>query len=170
MRDLSLAEFAQSASVEDLLAECDALEAFRSHSDNLYARVRACFFLYALHRFHLPAKAALPVSGHLPFHSYLLLLERRFEEALGVLLQTQREQGPSDTLSSALAAAYHRLAFQSLADQVRRSVRSARGNQWMFRLGHPADQPLCLRPELRQTACPAAHTPFCAKPRPSAWI
>ena len=40
------------------------------------------------------------------------------------------------------------LAFQTLADQVRRSVRSVRGNQWMFRTGHPADYPLRLRPEL----------------------
>jgi hypothetical protein len=31
---------------------------------------------------------------------------------------------------------------------VRRSVRSVRGNQWMFRMGHPADQPLRIRPEL----------------------
>jgi hypothetical protein len=46
--------------------------------------------------------------------------------------------------------AYHRLAFQTLADQVRRSVRNVRGNQWMFRLGHPADQPLRLRPQLLQ--------------------
>ena len=35
-----------------------------------------------------------------------------------------------------------------LADQVRRSVRSVRGNQWMFRMGHPLDQPLRIRPEL----------------------
>jgi hypothetical protein len=38
--------------------------------------------------------------------------------------------------------------FQTLADQVRRSVRSVRGNQWMFRMGHPADHPLRLRPDL----------------------
>src|SRR6185369_14438870 len=57
---------------------------------------------------------------------------------------------PSDALSSALAAAYHRLGFQTLADQVRRSVRSVRGNQWMFRVGHPADQPLRIRRELLQ--------------------
>lgn len=157
VRDRSLAAFAERATLEELLAECDALEALRSHSDNLYERVRACFFLYAIHRFHLPAKPGLPPSGHLPFDSYLLLLERRFEEALTLLLQTQREHGPSDTLSSALASAYHRLAFQNLADQVRRSVRSARGNQWMFRLGHPADQPLCIRPELAQTTPGSAY-------------
>jgi hypothetical protein len=27
-------------------------------------------------------------------------------------------------------------------------VRSVRGNQWMFRMGHPADHPLRLRPEM----------------------
>ena len=63
---------------------------------------------------------------------------------------SQNDDGPSDAISSALAAAYHRLAFQTLADQVRRSVRSVRGNQWMFRMGHPADHPLRLRPELLQ--------------------
>src|SRR5262249_51625953 len=63
-------------------------------------------------------------------------------------LAVVRTDGPSDALSSALAAAYQRLAFQTLADQVRRSVRSVRGNQWMFRTGHPSDQPLRIRPEL----------------------
>jgi hypothetical protein len=49
-----------------------------------------------------------------------------------------------------LAEAYHRLGFQTLADQVRRSVRSVRGNQWMFRTGHPMDHPLRIRRELAQ--------------------
>jgi hypothetical protein len=35
-----------------------------------------------------------------------------------------------------------------LADQVRRTVRSTQGNAWMFRLGHPLDQPLRVRREL----------------------
>src|SRR2546428_2057293 len=65
-----------------------------------------------------------------------------------IFISPQQADGPSDAISSALAAAYHRLAFQTLADQVRRSVRSVRGNQWMFRMGHPADQPLRIRPEL----------------------
>ena len=125
-----------------------ALEAFRHASDNLYERVRACFFLYAIHRFHLPAKPGCPINGRIPFEGYLHLLERRFEEAIALFLKQQAEQGPSDTLSSALASAYHRLAFQTLADQVRRTVRTVRGNQWMFRIGHPSDQPLRIRPEL----------------------
>ena len=67
---------------------------------------------------------------------------------LEIFLETQKKHGPSDGIASALAAAYHDLGFQTLANQVRRSVRSVRGNQWMFRIGHPADQPLRIRPEL----------------------
>ncbi len=148
VRDRSLDEVCAAASLGELLAEGAALDAFRRTSANLYERVRALFFLYAIHRFHLPAKAELTTSGLIPFPGYEHLLERRFEEAIEVFTRKQNTDGPSDALSSALAAAYHRLAFQTLADQVRRSVRTVRGNQWMFRMGHPNDQPLRLRPEL----------------------
>src|SRR5207244_11087258 len=73
-----------------------------------------------------------------------------FEEAIDAFLAVRQAQGPHDAICSALAASYLRLAFQTLADQVRHSVRSVRGNQWIFRMGHPADHPLRLRPELRQ--------------------
>ncbi len=76
------------------------------------------------------------------------MLKRRFEEAIDIFLAAQEANGPSAAISSALAAGYRSLAFQTLADQVRRSVRSVRGNQWMFRTGHPADYPLRLRAEL----------------------
>ena len=75
-------------------------------------------------------------------------MQRRFEEAINLFLRAQQEQGPSEGISSALAEAYHHQGFQTLADQVRRSVRSVRGNQWMFRVGHPADHPLRVRHEL----------------------
>jgi hypothetical protein len=137
---------------DELLGECAALESFRHQSDNLYDRVRALFFLYAIHRFHLPAKLAQGLEprtgGLVPFKGCEHLLQRRFEEAIDHFLAVQQAEGPSDALCSALATGYQRLAFQTLADQVRRSVRSVRGNQWMFRMGHPADQPLRVRPEL----------------------
>jgi hypothetical protein len=110
--------------------------------------VRALFFLYAIHRFHLPRKEGMPTRGLVPFAGYEHLLNRRFEEAIHVFLKTLAVQGPSDAISSALAAAYHALGFQTLANQVRRSVRTIRGNQWMFRVGHPADHPLRIRQEL----------------------
>jgi len=152
VRNQSLDAFCAPASLGELLAECADLESFRRRSDNLYERVRALFFLSAIHRFHLPRKAGVVQRGLVPFHGYEHLLQRRFEEAITVFLGRQHAEGPTATLSSALAAAYQRLAFQTLADQVRRSVRTVAGNRWMFRMGHPADHPLRLRPELLQRA------------------
>ncbi len=150
VRNRSLAAFCRAATQRTLLAECADLERFRRASDNLYERVRALFFLYAIHRFHLPAKAHRQTPSLIPYHGYMHLLQRRFQEAVNVFLAVQTQDGPSDGLSSALAQAYHQLGFQTLADQVRRSVRSVRGNQWMFRIGHPMDQPLRVRQELRR--------------------
>jgi hypothetical protein len=149
-RNRSLEAFCRPASAAQLLEQCADLDDFRHASPNLYERVRALFFLYAIHRFYLPLKPDLAAAGLLPFKGYEHLLHRRFEEAIDVFLKAQAAGGPSQAISSALATAYHRLAFQTLADQVRRSVRSVRGNQWMFRMGHPADQPLRIRPELLQ--------------------
>jgi hypothetical protein len=149
LRNQSLETFCRAASAKQLLDECAALDGFRRECPNLYERVRALFFLYAIHRFYLPPKREIGAAGLLPFRGYEHLLQRRFEEAIDIFLEAQAA-GPNQALSSALAAAYHRLAFQTLADQVRRSVRSVRGNQWMFRMGHYADQPLRIRPELLQ--------------------
>ena len=148
VRNQSLDRVCSSASAAELLAECDVLETFRRHSENLYERVRALFFLASIYRFHLPPKLEDRPAGKISFEGHAHLLKRRFEEAIELFLAEQRDGGPSDALASALASAYHQLAFQTLANQVRRSVRSVRGNQWMFRLGHPADQPLRFRPEL----------------------
>ena len=150
VRDQSLDHACGKLSIAELLSEADELDAFRRQSDNLYHRVRALLFLYSIHRFHLPARLAENAShpGSIPFKGYENLLERRFEEAIDVFLKKQSAEGPGDGISSALASAYQRLAFQTLADQVRRSVRSVKGNQWMFRMGHPADQPLRIRPEI----------------------
>ena len=166
VRNTALESVCARASGGELLVATAELDAFRRNADNLYERVRALLFLAAIHRFHLPATlphlahtiprssvalspgVAAGARGLIPFNSFELLLDRRFEEAIDSLLAQQVREGPSDGISSALAAAYHRLGFQTLADQVRRSVRAVRGNQWMFRMGHPADQPLRIRSEL----------------------
>jgi len=150
VRDLALERWCAGRSAAELLDACGELEAYRRRQGNLYQRVRALFFLAALHRYHLPTRAEFPRLGRVPYDGFSRMLERRFEEAISGFLRAQGEQGANDTLSSALAAAYHALAFQTLADQVRHTVRSTRGNSWMFRLGHPLDQPLRLRPELRR--------------------
>jgi UTP--glucose-1-phosphate uridylyltransferase len=148
VRNRSLDGFCRRATLPELLSECAALDRFRRTSDNLYQRVRALFFLYAIHRFHLPCRPGVRAPGRVPFRGYEHLLQRRFEEAIEVFLAMESAGGPNAAISSALAAAYRGLGFQTLSGQVRRSVRTVRGNQWMFRTGHPADYPLRLRPEL----------------------
>ncbi|MSU48102.1 MAG: UTP--glucose-1-phosphate uridylyltransferase [Opitutus sp.] len=148
LRDTAVDQWCTGRPVVELLRACDELDAYRRRENNLYQRVRALFFITAIHRYHLPARPDLPRLGRVPYAGFGHLLERRFEEAITVFLAAQREHGPSETLSSALAAAHHALAFQTLADQVRRTVRSTHGNAWMFRLGHPLDQPLRVRREL----------------------
>ena len=150
LRDRSLEAVCRDLPAESLLYECSQLDQFRRTCENLYQRVRALFFLYSLHRFQLPrllTDAGLE-AGRIPYAGYEHMLNRRYPEAIDVFLNRLTQSGPSVALSSALAEAYHRLAFQTLADQVRRSVRTVRGNQWMFRTGHPADVPLRIRPEL----------------------
>jgi len=151
-RNRSLDRLCEGLSLDQLIGECAELDRFRRASDNLYERVRALFFLYAIHRFHVPLRPGADARAAIPFAGYTNLLKRRFEEALDIFLAAQAEQGASAAISSALAAGYRALGFQTLADQVRRSVRSVRGNQWMFRTGHPDDYPLRIRPELLQGA------------------
>ena len=148
VRNRSLDSVCSGANLETLLEHCQQLDHFRRQEDNLYHRVRALFFLSAIYRYHLPKQLKATQSGYIPYTGYEHLLSRRFVEAIDSFLLTQHDQGPCDGVASSLAQAYHQLAFQTLADQVRRSVRTVKGNQWMFRLGHPAEQPLRIRPEL----------------------
>src|SRR5439155_2088842 len=148
VRNRSLDGFCRSAGARALLDECAALDEFRRSSDNLYERVRAQLFLYAIHRFYLPYKTGVNHGGLIPFAASVSILKRRFEEGIEILLKSQTAEGAGAAISSGLAAAYHGLGFQTLADQVRRSVRSVRGNQWMSRIGHPADYPLSIRREM----------------------
>ena len=148
VRDLAIERWCAARPAAELLAACAELEAYRRRETNLYKRVRALFFLAAIHRYHLPARPEFLRTGRVPYDGFSRMLERRFEEAISGFLHAQTAQGANETLSSALAVAYHALGFQTLADQVRHTVRSTRGNAWIFRLGHPLDQPLRVRPEL----------------------
>ncbi|HEC41367.1 MAG TPA: UTP--glucose-1-phosphate uridylyltransferase [Bacteroides sp.] len=148
IRDQSLDKFCRTASTEELLEECDQLDSFRRKSENLYQKVRALFFLYAIHRFHISMRAEISHEGRIPYDAYEHMLKRRFEQAIDIFTRIQKDKGPNEGISSGLSEAFHRLAFQTLADQVRYSVRHTLGNQWMFRCGHPHDQPLEIRKEL----------------------
>src|ERR1041385_233688 len=90
VRDQSLDTICRGLSSEELLGECAALDSFRRERGNLYERVRALFFLYAIHRFHIPRIAGLNCRGLIPFHGYEHLLQRRFEEAIDEFISIQQ--------------------------------------------------------------------------------
>ena len=123
IRNRSLESQCNGATLPELLAECAALRPLPPRRRQpLRAALRALFFLYAIHRFHVPFRESAPGPALIPFVGYTHLLKRRFEEAIQVFLATQAAHGPSAALSSALAAGYRALGFQTLADQVRRSI------------------------------------------------
>ncbi len=150
IKNKSLDLFCKNASLQTLLDESLSLETFRKKEPNLYNRVRALFFLYAIHRFYIPILHKISTEGLIPYEACEHLLKRRFEEAIQTFLAIQKENGSNEGISSGLADAYHQLAFQTLADQVKISVRSTAGNRWMFRISHPSDQPLKIKPVLLQ--------------------
>lgn len=122
------------------------LEEFRNGATNLYQKVRCCLFLSNLYQFYLAPLAQS--NSLLPYSTVEHIRARRFEQAIGELLPHRAAGENSPAITSAIASAYRSLAFQTLAEQVRRSVRSSVGNQWMFRVGHPADYPLRIHPAL----------------------
>ena len=148
VKNRSIEDLCKNASLVELLAEAKALDQYRKEEPNLYNRVRALFFLYAIHRFYIPLHSDIGSEGIIPYEAFEHMLKRRFEEAIQLLSKVQEQQGANEGISSGLADAYHQLAFQTLANQVRISVRSTAGNKWMFRIGHPSDQPLRIHPSL----------------------
>jgi len=96
-RDRSLDSLCRELPLEELLAECQALDRFRRTSDNLYERVRALFFLYAIHRFHIPLHDLAAAPAPIPFGGHTNLLKRRFEEAIDIFLAAQTAGGPGAT-------------------------------------------------------------------------
>ena len=147
IRNTSLDDYCKKLSLTALLKECEILDNFWRKNNNLYERVRALFFLYAIYRFHLPEKG-IKTKGLIPFEGYDHFLNRRYIEAIDVFRNSIKESGLNDSISSALAKTYQNLGFQTLADQVRKSVKSISGNNWMFRIGHPYDHPLRIKKEL----------------------
>ena len=152
VRDQSLDALCADLSAAELLAEAADLDAFRRRADNLYERVRALFFLYAIHRFHLPLRLASPASAAarslIPFKGFEHLLQRRFEEAIEVFLKIQHAEGPSDAISSALAAAYHRLGLPD----------AGRPGAPQRALGARQPMDVSHGPSRRPAAAPAART------------
>lgn len=150
VRNESIESLGAGLDIQQYLQVAIELDRFRRTTQNLYHLVRADFLISSIYRYQLPAKLPEAKAGLLPHEAYQHILERRFAESIDLLLEYQSQQGTNHAYCSALARAYYQHGIQTLADQVRRSVRTVRGNQWMFRITHPDDQPLRIRKELLQ--------------------
>jgi hypothetical protein len=143
-RHISLADYCSNAPTDKLLKQCKDLDEFSRTSENLYEKVRALFFLYAIHRFHL---TDLPAAGSIPYEGYKHLLDREFMDAIDVFLAIHQKE-PSKAISSALAKSYYHLGFQTLADQVRLSVKNFDGNAFLFQVLEPRKYPKTIHSDL----------------------
>ena len=162
IRHLSLSDYCSCRTTQALLEECDELDRFAKSSTNLYERVRALFFLYAIHRFHLNDLPSIgggacgdndsnSSAAMIPYEGYKLLLDRNFEDAIEIFLKIHHQQ-PSKAISSALTKGYYHLGFQTLANQVRMSVKNHPGNLWMFQCLEANQYPQTIHHELLNTA------------------
>ncbi len=142
IRDRSFQSLIKDLDDNLLLTWLEELEHFRLEEENLYFKVRSCMFLYAgyNHMVHHPANIA--ETGYLPYSGYNQLMDRNYEESLQIFRSELEKNGPNATLLSGMAKAYHLLTFKILYNQVRKSVRSSIGNQWLFRGGHRDDHPV----------------------------
>ncbi|MGV3586461.1 MAG: UTP--glucose-1-phosphate uridylyltransferase [Adhaeribacter sp.] len=152
VRNRSFYDMSRQLSSGELFRALQELDDFRKTTPNLYEKVQAILFLYAGYRFFLMEAKDVPATGKIPYAGFEDLLGRRFEQAITTFLQEVKQHGPNATLFSGLADSYHHLSFQILADQVRKSVRSSKGNQWMFRVGHQDEHPIKIHPKLLQRA------------------
>jgi len=150
VRDVAFEQLCRGLTADQLLAYFKELEEFRKSTQSLYERVRASIFLYAGYRFFLLDPKSVAASGRVPVEGYTNLFNRNFEKAISIFHSAIRPHGLDENLFSCLAVCYHENTFQVLADQVRKSVRSSSGNQWMFRVGHPDEHPLKIHPFLLQ--------------------
>jgi hypothetical protein len=148
VRNRSIRDLAEGASLGEKLEACEEVERFRAEEQNLYERVRASLVLHALYRYNLQDEVTLEQSGLIPFDGFLDLMERRYEKAIATFRAAMNRERPNGAICSALAQTYEQIAFQTLADQVRRSVRSCQGNRWMFRVGQADEHPLRIHPAL----------------------
>jgi hypothetical protein len=150
IRDVAFEQLCYSLSVDQMLVYLKELEEFRKSTQSLYEKVRASIYLYAGYRFYLLDSKSIASSGKVPVEGFKNLFNRNFEKAIGIFHSAIGKYGPNDNLFSCLAECYHENTFQALANQVRKSVRSSSGNQWMFRVGHPDEHPLKIHPHLLQ--------------------
>jgi len=141
IRNRSVEELLEGESFQSLLNIAGELEVFLKNCENLYQRVRCCLFLFAIYRFFIPASRPESCPGLMPPAAARQLQNGNWESAIRLMRPIIRKS-PTDIVLSASAAAYYRLAFSYLMDQVHESISRATGNEWIYQLDSLDEYPL----------------------------
>ncbi len=141
IRNRSVEELLEGESTESLLNLARELEVFLKDCGNLYQRVRCCLFIFAIYRFFIPASRTEACPGLMPPAAARQIQNGNWAAAIRLLRPIIRKS-PTDIVLSASAAAYYRLAFSYLMDQVHESISRAPGNEWIYQLDSLDEYPL----------------------------
>ena len=133
IRNRTAEELLDNRPSEDLFRFAADLDNFRESAENLYHRVRACLFIFAIYRFYLAGREEGTGISRVPPAAGRDLEAGRWREA-AEKLRPRLSRRSSAAVLTALAEAYYHLAFEYLLDQVKDSIRSAPGNRWLFDL------------------------------------
>jgi hypothetical protein len=140
VRDRTAEELLAGRPATELVGWAGEVDRFLWRSKNLYGRVRAALFLWAIYRYFLPASGPAR-SEPLPVGAGRLLIARNWTGALRLLRPLLRDD-PPEPARSAAAEAYYRLAFRLLREQVHESIARTEGNEKIFQLDQLDSYPL----------------------------
>ncbi|MBI2556087.1 MAG: hypothetical protein HYW13_01450 [Planctomycetes bacterium] len=121
-RNRSINSLLKNRNNAELLKLVAELEGFRKESKNLYHKVRASFFLFAIYRFYLQTDRETTHHGTIPFDGVKAAFDRDFEKSINIFLKEIEAGRRNSALFSAIAESYYKLSFKYLLDQVKLSI------------------------------------------------
>ncbi|MCK5511498.1 MAG: UTP--glucose-1-phosphate uridylyltransferase, partial [Thermodesulfovibrionia bacterium] len=148
IRNRSINSLLQGKNKDDLLKIADDTEEFRRNSNNLYHKVRASLYLFVIYRFFLMPHEKIKQHGTIPFAGVRASLERDFAKSIAIFLKEIKKNKLNSALFSAIAESYHKISFQYLLQQVKRSISQCNENFHLFNIKGLADYPYSVPSEL----------------------
>ncbi len=145
LRNRSINAILQNKNRNHILQLTGELETFRRSSDNLYHKVRASLFLFAIYNFYLQFNKETVQFGKIPFEGIKAAFDRDFEKAINIYLS---DGSQNSAIYSALADAYYNVSFNYLMEQVKLSISHCRENYLLFNIKGLADYPYLVPEEL----------------------
>ncbi len=138
LRNRSITFLLENKKKKDLLQYAEELESFRKSSENLYHKVRASLNLSVIYRMYLQKDSEVIQYGRIPFDGVQAALDRDFEKAVEIYLDTGHR---NSAVFSALSSSYYDLSFKYLLDQVKLSISQCKENYHLYNINDLHDYP-----------------------------